>query len=160
ILFVADEAFVPPDAGPKLEQFRRWALNYPQQPEDGGQFDVVVVGGGMAGCCAAVAAARLGCTAALIQDRPVPGGKNRPEDRVGNSGKSHQEPFPRLGDLVEEIGPVGYHEIRDARKTPDDPKSQAILAMAARFPEREKIHNAGPAANYEDEKKANVARAE
>jgi len=160
ILFVADETFVPPDAGPELEQFRRWALNYPQQPEDGGQFDVVVVGGGMAGCCAAVAAARLGCTAALIQDRPVLGGNNSSEVRVGNSGKIHQEPFPRLGDLVEEIGPVGYHEIRDARKTPDDPKSQAILAMAAKFPEREKIHNAGPAPNYEDDKKADVARAE
>ncbi len=37
-------------------------------------FDVVVVGGGLAGCTAAVAAARNGASVALIQDRPVLGG--------------------------------------------------------------------------------------
>ena len=36
--------------------------------------DVVVVGGGLAGCTAAVAAARNGSSVALIQDRPVLGG--------------------------------------------------------------------------------------
>ena len=34
-------------------------------------YDVVVAGGGMAGVCAAIAAARLGVRTALIQDRPV-----------------------------------------------------------------------------------------
>ena len=160
ILFVADEAFTPPDAGPELKMFRRWAGNYPSEPEAGGQFDVVVVGGGMAGCCAAVSAARLGCKTALIHDRPVLGGNNSSEVRVGNSGKVHQEPFPRLGDLVEEIGPIGYHEIREARRNPDDPKNQKILAYAAQCPEREKIHNAGPAMIYEDGRKEAVVRGE
>ncbi|MFA0747994.1 FAD-dependent oxidoreductase, partial [Fervidibacter sp.] len=36
--------------------------------------DVVVVGGGMAGVCAAIAAARNGASVVLIQDRPVLGG--------------------------------------------------------------------------------------
>ena len=35
--------------------------------------DVVIVGGGIAGICAAVAAARLGMRTALITDRPVLG---------------------------------------------------------------------------------------
>jgi NADPH-dependent 2,4-dienoyl-CoA reductase/sulfur reductase-like enzyme len=38
------------------------------------QYDVVVVGGGLAGCTAAVAAARNGAKVALIQNRPVLGG--------------------------------------------------------------------------------------
>jgi tRNA U34 5-carboxymethylaminomethyl modifying enzyme MnmG/GidA len=33
--------------------------------------DITVVGGGLAGVCAAVAAARLGRTVALVQNRPV-----------------------------------------------------------------------------------------
>jgi len=36
--------------------------------------DVVVVGGGMAGVCAAIAAARNGASVVLVQDRPVLGG--------------------------------------------------------------------------------------
>ena len=37
-------------------------------------YEIVVVGGGVAGLCAAVAAARLGSKVALVQDRPVFGG--------------------------------------------------------------------------------------
>ena len=44
--------------------------------------DVTVVGGGLAGVCAAVAAARLGRTVALVQNRPVLGGNSSSEIRV------------------------------------------------------------------------------
>ncbi len=44
--------------------------------------DVVVVGGGLAGVCAAVAAARLGQKVALINNRPVLGGNSSSEVRV------------------------------------------------------------------------------
>ena len=44
--------------------------------------DIVVVGGGLAGVSAAVAAARLGCTVALINNRPVLGGNSSSEVRV------------------------------------------------------------------------------
>lgn len=44
--------------------------------------DIVVVGGGLAGVCAAVAAARLGQTVALVQNRPVLGGNSSSEVRV------------------------------------------------------------------------------
>ena len=36
--------------------------------------DITVVGGGLAGVCAAIAAARLGQTVSLVQNRPVLGG--------------------------------------------------------------------------------------
>ncbi|MFN3422504.1 MAG: FAD-dependent oxidoreductase, partial [Armatimonadota bacterium] len=44
--------------------------------------DVVVVGGGMAGVCAAIAAARNGVSVVLIQDRPVLGGNSSSEIRM------------------------------------------------------------------------------
>ncbi|MCS3918087.1 hypothetical protein M2350_000484 [Candidatus Fervidibacter sacchari] len=44
--------------------------------------DVVVVGGGMAGVCAAIAAARNGASVVLIQDRPVLGGNSSSEIRM------------------------------------------------------------------------------
>ena len=45
-------------------------------------YDLVVIGGGMAGVCAAIAAARRGCRAALVQDRPVLGGNASSEIRM------------------------------------------------------------------------------
>ncbi|HID06707.1 MAG TPA: FAD-dependent oxidoreductase, partial [Armatimonadetes bacterium] len=48
--------------------------------------DVVVVGGGMAGVCAAIAAARTGAQVVLIHDRPMLGGNASSEIRVHISG--------------------------------------------------------------------------
>ena len=45
-------------------------------------YDVVVVGGGMTGICAAIASARYGASTALIQDRPVLGGNASSEIRM------------------------------------------------------------------------------
>lgn len=66
-----------------------------------GVFDVVehraevcVVGGGVAGLCAAVAAARQGRKTVLVQDRPVLGGNASSEVRMwicGAYGKEHKE---------------------------------------------------------------------
>ncbi|MEK3888344.1 FAD-dependent oxidoreductase [Bacillus sp. FSL K6-3431] len=46
------------------------------------QTDITVVGGGLAGVCAAIAAARMGQTVSLIQNRPVLGGNSSSEVRV------------------------------------------------------------------------------
>lgn len=50
--------------------------------------DIAVIGGGLAGVCAAIAAARLGRTVALVQNRPVLGGNASSEVRVWVSGAS------------------------------------------------------------------------
>ena len=44
--------------------------------------DFVVIGGGLAGICAAVTAARQGVKTALVQDRPVLGGNASKEMRM------------------------------------------------------------------------------
>ena len=159
VLFSQNPAFVPPTNGTSLAAFRRQALPLPDGPTDAGEFDLVVVGGGIAGCCAAISAARLGCKVALIQDRPVLGGNNSSEVRVGLSGLIHQQPYPHLGDLVDEIGPIGHWNLHDAKQAPDAPRSKQIFAVIEQHPEK-KTHNAGPAANYEDEKKRLAAEAE
>ena len=69
----------PPQAGDEMRRWREQLLGLPQPPPAAGEFDVVVVGGGIAGCSAAVTAARLGCRVALVQNRPVLGGNNSPE---------------------------------------------------------------------------------
>ncbi len=159
IVFSSNKDFSPPNSDPAMAEFRGKALCLPGEPEDAGEFDLVVVGGGMAGCCAAVSAARLGCKVALIQDRPVLGGNNSSEVRVGLSGLIHQQPYPRLGDLVDEIGPVGHWPLYEAKRDPESPRSKHILSVIEQHPEK-KIHNAGPASNYEDDRKRRVVEAE
>ena len=159
IVLTTDADFRPPNSDPAMAEWRRELLGLPDEPEDAGQFDLVVVGGGMAGCCTAVSAARFGCKVALIQNRPVLGGNNSSEVRVGLSGLIHQEPYPRLGDLVDEIGPIGHWNLWEARREPDSPRSRRILEVIEKHPEK-KTHNAGPASNYEDDRKRRVVEEE
>ncbi len=58
--------------------------------------DLVVVGGGLSGVCAAIAGARYGLKVILVQDRPVLGGNASSEIRMGIMG-AH-------GDLNKETG--------------------------------------------------------
>ena len=65
------------------------------------QTDLCVVGGGMSGLCAAVAAARHGAKVVLMQDRPVLGGNASSEVRMHICG-AHGENNRETG-LLEEI---------------------------------------------------------
>ncbi len=103
IVFSAEEDFTPPNEGPALAAFRRKLLGISDEPGEAGQFDLVVVGGGIAGTCAALAAARLDLQVALVQDRPVLGGNNSSEVRVWLQGKRNVPPYPRVGDVVREL---------------------------------------------------------
>jgi hypothetical protein len=70
-------------------------------------FDVCVIGGGMAGICAAIAAARNGARTALVHDRPVLGGNASSEVRMwicGAHGKDNKETG-----LLEEIQLENQH---------------------------------------------------
>jgi len=68
-------------------------------------YDVAVVGGGMGGLCAALAAARNGARTVLIQDRPVLGGNASSEIRMHITGALGNEGHPnrRETGIIEEI---------------------------------------------------------
>jgi len=66
-------------------------------------FDVVVVGGGLAGVCAAIAAARHGCKTAIVQDRPVFGGNSSSEIRVSPAGANDGGAWARETGIIEEL---------------------------------------------------------
>jgi hypothetical protein len=67
--------------------------------------DFCVVGGGMAGLCAAIAAARHGATVVLMHDRPVFGGNASSECRVHICGADRHNTIKNLREtgLLEEI---------------------------------------------------------
>ncbi len=74
-IYLARDDVAPPDAVDDASRaWRKRLRGLPDQPVDGGDYDVVVVGGGVSGCAAALTAARLGQRVALIHDRPVLGG--------------------------------------------------------------------------------------
>ena len=159
IILTLNAEFVPPAENEQLNKLRRKLTLKDTETEDAGTFDLVVVGGGMAGCSAALTAARLGCKVALIQNRPVLGGNNSSEVRVGLSGLIYKEPYKNLGRTVDEIGSVGHWTLYEANLDPESPRSKSILETIAGNPEK-KIHNAGPASNYGDEKKRKVIEGE
>ncbi len=66
-------------------------------------FDLVVIGGGLAGLCAAVAAARRGAEVALVQDRPVLGGNCSSEVRVVPHGATHSNAWAQETGLPYEL---------------------------------------------------------
>jgi hypothetical protein len=80
-------------------------LGLPEKPDEGGEFDLIVSGGGLAGTCAAISAARNGIKVALVQDRPVLGGNGSSEVRVWPEGHTNKTLFPHVGDIVNEILP-------------------------------------------------------
>ena len=90
--------------------------------------DLVVCGGGIAGTCAAIAAARLGLKVALVQDRPMLGGANSSEVRVHLGGHMNLGPYPRLGDVVAEIGPAKGGNAQPAERYEDQRKLDAVAA--------------------------------
>jgi len=67
--------------------------------------DLAVVGGGLAGVCAAISAARLGAKVVLIQDRPVLGGNASSEVRMHVMGADcgGQRPGARETGIMEEL---------------------------------------------------------
>lgn len=69
--------------------------------------DLVVVGGGMAGACCAITAARKGVKVVLIQDRPVLGGNASSEVRLwvlgATSHMGNNNRWAREGGVIDEI---------------------------------------------------------
>jgi len=71
------------------------------------EVDIVVVGGGLAGTCTAIAAAREGMQVVLVQDRPVLGGNASSEVRLwilgATSHMGNNNRWAREGGIINEI---------------------------------------------------------
>lgn len=131
VLLTHDLGFTPPNTELAMTAFRRACLGLPDKPEPAGVFDFIVTGGGIAGTCAAVTAARLGLKVALVQDRPVLGGNNSSEVRVWLQGARNEPPWTNIGNVVAELeqddrahyGPANTAELYE-----DDKKLAVVRA--------------------------------
>ncbi len=127
IYFTLDKSDIPSNDLQGLEALRKELLGIDKNPKEN-EFDFVVIGGGMAGTCAAISAARLGVKVALVQNRPVLGGNNSSEVRVHLGARINLEPYPALGNLVNEIGPDRGGNAQPKDYYEDDKKLKAVLA--------------------------------
>jgi len=86
VLYFNQEKIPPPNKLDELAQWRTIKHKESSEPEIVKTYDLVVTGGGLAGCAAAIAAAEQGMKVALIHDRPVLGGNASSEIRVHTLG--------------------------------------------------------------------------
>lgn len=86
VYLTQDLKTAPPNDLKSLGAWRKALLGVPATPPSAGRFDLVIVGGGISGCAAALAADRQGMKVALLQDRPVLGGNASSEIRVHTLG--------------------------------------------------------------------------
>lgn len=126
IILSDDKDFLPPADLAGLRQLREHLNPRLVNPVESGSFDFVIIGGGMAGTCAAISAARLGVKVALVQDRPLLGGNNSSEVRVHLGGRINLEPYPALGNLVNEIGPSTGGNAQPGQNYEDEKKLEAV----------------------------------
>ncbi|MCX8035957.1 MAG: FAD-dependent oxidoreductase [Candidatus Sumerlaeia bacterium] len=108
LVLTADPSFRPSDNPDELARQRETFGGVAREIQQPGPYDVVVVGGGLAGTASAIAAARMGCRTALIQDRPVLGGNASVEINVPPQGDTTREPLdPGETGIIEEFDPRG-----------------------------------------------------
>ena len=119
-IVLAGAGFTPSKDPVELERQRQ---KYAGMRIETGVYDVVVVGGGPAGCGAAVAAARHGARVAFVQDRPVLGGNASSEIAIPPMGYIGSPPDKvNVTGLAEEFFPK-----QDWRAFADSTKIESIV---------------------------------
>ena len=123
LFFTKDAAFTPPNELTAMLSWRRRLMGIPAVPRRSESFDLVVVGGGLAGCGAALAAAKSGLRVALVHDRPVFGGNASGEIRVHTEGISGKD-----GGIISGIDTKAWKAGNgSAEAQADDHKRQATM---------------------------------
>ena len=101
-------ASVPPEDPVALARWRAQARGEAGTPEAITQADLVVVGGGIAGTCAAIAAAESGLSVALVQDRAMLGGNASGEIRVKTQGEVRHRIVQAVANTKENTNPYAH----------------------------------------------------
>ncbi|MCB1231253.1 MAG: FAD-dependent oxidoreductase [Verrucomicrobiae bacterium] len=127
ILFSDDPNFTPDNSNEVLPKWRREMLGLPGEPEEEGPYDIVFIGGGYAGSCGAISAARMGLKVALIQNRGVLGGNGSSEVRVWAKGTTPPGLYP-IGDIIREFSDDAQASPGTYEEFEDDKKEQIIKA--------------------------------
>ncbi len=104
-IFITDSDSAPSNEICDIDKMRQ-TLNYKQIEDYAEDFDLIIVGGGIAGVCTALSSIRSGVKTALISDREVLGGCNSSEVRVGMGGRVNLPPYKNIGSVVREIAPI------------------------------------------------------
>lgn len=126
-----DPKALPENDPPKLAEFRR-KITKTVCEDDSVVYDLAVAGGGVAGICTAIAAARTGSKVVLIQDRAILGGNNSSEVRVGLGGNVHVAPYPQLGNVVAEISPIFGGPGTYSAETYEDARKEKVFSLLPR----------------------------
>ncbi len=128
-VYLSMEKTPPPTGEEELAQWRASVLREPMAPKKEQTYDLVVTGGGIAGCAAAIAAAEHGLKVALIHDRPKLGGNASSEIRVHTLGiYGHFERILKLIDT--EHYPNGSPEAeKDQQKRDENVKKYKNISL-------------------------------
>ncbi len=131
-LYISDSPQKPSDKTEDIDMMRSRLTD--NAAVDGGEYDLIVAGGGIAGICTALAALRSGSKVLLINDRGFLGGCNSSEIRVCMGGITNLPPYPNIGNVVKEIAPVmGDPAIFSEKYYEDDRKLFAFEASGGDY---------------------------
>ena len=128
IVLSDDKDVMLPETAKEVSQLAYASGNF-TDPIEAGSYDLVICGGGIPAICAALTAARNGLQVALIQDRPLVGGNNSSEVRVWLGGETNYDPFPGIGNVVNELEQekVGHYGTDNQPEYYEDEKKMGLL---------------------------------
>ena len=126
IVITNDMDFVPDRQIERMHKQRAAIKGLPLAIQEGGDYDVIVAGGGPGGVPAAIAAARQGVKVLILQNRPVLGGNGSSEIGVTFDGAATYNPYSREGGIAEEL-----RRLRDYDPNPRGGWTRALEKMVA-----------------------------
>ncbi len=111
IYLCPENTATPPSDAAALAAWRASERGETGAPDDVVEADFVVVGGGISGTAAAIAAAEEGMDVVVVQDRPMLGGNASDEIRVGTGRKGDE--YHWIVKAIRNNSPNGQSEVAD-----------------------------------------------
>ena len=129
ILITEDFDYTPPREVDRIHKERARIKGFDYVITFGGEYDVIVAGGGPGGVPAALASARMGAKTLLLQNRSMLGGNGSTELGITFDGAEVAHPRAREGGIAEEI-----RRLRDREPTAVGDWTSAMEQLVAKEP--------------------------